>query len=200
MLSNYYEDACEVLEAALSENSFISISSFNSPIVSQVVLEAKTFEHFGSEDSDRANMKLYLQYKELRNNPESGKFQYELSAMELLILNSEGDTRWTPRMKANVWANKYPATVAIDINTGEVYLLFLQSWGIELRHFAKMPLGDLTGFMMTLNPVEPFYIYIYADAMFSVLDGAEGYNHLLDNLYIQFNGAKNYRVSLRGKV
>ena len=194
MLSNYYEDACHAVEEVLEHSSMISITSFNSPLASQAVLETKTITPL-NEESDRANMQLYLQCKMLVQD-DNGNFVKQLHPLNLVVLNSEGDTKWTSRMRSRVWAGQYPDTVALDRETGEIYLVFLTNWGIELRHFGKMQLNDLEGLLLTINENAPFFIYIAAHAMFNVIDGAEGYNHLLSNLYIQFNGSRKYIVSL----
>lgn len=196
VLGNYFEDAKSSLEVALGVNQSVAFSSFNSPLLSSCIISGITIEHYGSEDSDRANMRVFLQFQEY-GFEEDGAPKQQVKIMNLLVLNSEADNRWTKRMRTNVWNDRYPATVAIDMDTAEVYLLFIESWGVELRHFSKLKPDDLQALLLTLDENAPFYIFIDGLAMFDVLDGAQGYSHLLDNLYISFKGSRRLRVNIR---
>lgn len=198
VLGNYFEDAKASLETAFGVNQSIAFSSFNSPFLSNCVINGVTVEHFGSEDSDRANMRVFLQFQEY-DFESDGTPKQLVKIMNLLVLNSEADIKWTKRMRTNVWNDRYPTTVAIDMDTAEVYLLFIESYGVELRHFAKLKPDDLEALLLTLDENAPFYIFIDSGAMFDVLDGAEGYSHLLNNLFIVFKGARKVRLNIRSR-
>lgn len=196
VLGNYFEDAKASLETALGVNQSVAFSSFNSPLLSSCVISGVTIEHYGSEDSDRANMRVFLQFQEYAFE-EDGAPKQQVKIMNLLVLNSEADNHWTKRMRTNVWNDRYPATVAIDMDTAEVFLLFIEAWGVELRHFSKLKPDELEALLLTLDENAPFFIFIDAQAMFDVLDGAEGYSHLLENLYISFKGSRRMRLNIR---
>ena len=159
ILSNYYEDAKASLESAFCVNQSVAFSSFNSPLLNNCIISGVTIEHFGSEDSDRANMKVFLQFQEY-DFEDDGEPKKQVKIMNLLILNSEADTKWTKRMRTNVWSDRYPTTVAIDTDTAEVFLLFLESWGVELKHFSRLKADELEALLLTLDENAPFYIYI----------------------------------------
>ena len=124
MLSYFYEDAKMQLEDILQVNNVINISSNNSPVPNQGIIESAIIDHIGADDSDRANMQLSLRFKEYAAN-EDGIFEQLTRVLNLVMLTSEGDKRWTKRMKDIVWKGKYPESVAIDRETGTVYLVFI---------------------------------------------------------------------------
>lgn len=195
-MNKYFDDAKDVVDIALGSNQMISITSFNSPIPAYGTIVGSSVTHYGSEDSDRANLNVFLQFQDYDIN-DKGVTTKTVKILNLLILNPEGDNRWTRGMVSKVWNNHYPDSVAIDKDTGEVFLLFIESWGAELRHFAKFKSDDLQSLLLTLDETMPYYIFIDSSAMFNVISGEEGYNHLLRNLYISFKGAKRYRLNLR---
>lgn len=197
MLSYFYEDAKAQLDELLQVNNIINISSPNSPVSNQGIIESTIIDHLGSDDSDRANMQVSLRFKEYAAN-EDGIFEQATRVLNLILLTSEGDRQWTPRMKSFVWNNKYPESIAIDRETGEVYLIYITNMGFELQHYGEIALDKLEAALLTLNNNAPYYIYIADTAMFSVIDGSEGYNHLLKNTYIMLNGIQSTRIQRRG--
>ena len=196
MLSSFYDDAVAQLEAAMNVNRNLIFSSFYSALPNHAIIEGRTFEKLGSEESDRANISVYLQFREVTITDE-GEYKQNVKGTHLIILNPEADNKWTKRMRLQVWDDRYPDSIAIDRDTGEVFLLFLDAWGVELRHFAKIKLSDLEALLLTLDETAPFYIFVDDDAMFMVLDGSEGWNHLLDNLYISLKGSRRLKLYIR---
>lgn len=200
MLENYYEDAKETLAKALAPNSVLSITSFNSDLANQLVITSCSIDKWGGVENDRANMELVLNCVGYDFRSEDGVGTRVNHTLRFVVLCSEGDNRWTYNMKNSVWRGYYPSAIAIDEDSGEVYLLFNSNWGVELKHFNSVPTTFLKEFMYTRDENAPYYIYIDSRAMFDVLDGAEGYNHLLRNLYIQFQGTAPYRLHIRGSI
>lgn len=196
MLSYFYEDAKVQLEDILQVNNVINISSPNSPVANQGIIESTIIDHIGADDSDRANMQLSLRFKEYAAN-EEGIFEQATRVLNLVMLISEGDRLWSKRMKANVWNSKYPDSVAIDRETGEVYLVFITQAGFELQHYSEIALDKLEATLLTLNNNAPYYIYIEDTAMFDALDGCEGFNHLYKNTYIMLNGVQPIKIPKR---
>lgn len=200
MLENYYEDAKETLSKVLAPNSVLGITSFNSDLANQLVIISCAIDKWGEGENDRANMTLTLSCVGYDLNEQGSVGAKKTHTLRLVVLCSEGDDRWTYNMKNSVWRGYYPSAVAIDEDSCEVYLLFNSNWGVELKHFNSVPENFLKDFMYTRDESKPYYIYIDSRAMFDVLDGAEGYNHLLRNLYIQFQGTAPYRLHLRGSI
>ena len=197
MLSYFYEDAKVQLEDILQTNNIINISSSNSPISNQGIIESTIIDHIGAEDSDRANMQVALRFKEYAANAD-GVFDQTTRVLNLVMLTSEGDKRWSKRMREYVWKGKYPESIAIDRETGTVYLVFITQIGFELLHYSEIALDKLEAALLTLNNNAPYYIYIEDTAMFDVLDGSEGYNHLYRNTYIMLNGVQQTKISKKG--
>lgn len=197
MLLFYYEDAKEQYEKILNINNTLIFSSYNSPIPSQAIIENSIIDRLATEDSDRANLDVILQFKEYVQGND-GMFTSVSRTLNLIFFNPEGDSRWTARMKARVWRNKYPDSVAIDKDSGEVFLVFFLSNGtMELCHYSRISLDTLEGILISLNHNEPYYIFLDDTAMFNVIDGAEGYNHLFENTYIVFNSSQEVKVYRR---
>ena len=198
MYSNYYMDAVSVLNAAFSVNNMFSISSFHTPLFNQGIVESCLIEPLSTEDSDRANLKMSLQFKEYVQD-ETGGFVQASRTINFVILNPEGDRHWTRRMKLYVWDGNYPDTVAIDRDTGEVYLLYLGTDTAEFKHYSELGLDKLEAALSSLNYNAPYYIFISDKAMFEYIDGGEGYNHLLRNTYIMLDGSDKVRIDFRGE-
>lgn len=195
-MNNYYEDAAEELRLAIENSHLLTVSS-DSPLANQMVIEMYDMKHFGSEDNDKSNIELYLQFREYTlTDTENQPLEPKLRCLNLLLLNPSADTKWTLNMITRVWKNQYPDHVAIDESTGEVYLLFISKWGIELKHFARLNPVELQSVLENIDENNPYYIYILATAMFDVLDGSEGNNHLRKNLYISFK-TNNRRFVLK---
>lgn len=196
MYGNYYEDAVRTLESVFRVNNTFCISSFHSPLFNQGIVESCKVTPLASEDSDRSNVLLSVRFKEYIQD-DKGAFTYTSSTREFIIFNPEGDTRWTRRMKLSVWDNNYPDTVAIDRESGDVYVLYLGTESAEFKHFSSIPVDELNTVLMALDYNAPFYIFIDDKAMFSVLDGGEGFNHLLHNTYIMLTGTNRVRIDFR---
>lgn len=195
-MNNYYEDAYVELQSAIESSHLLSVTG-DSPLANQMVIESYEITHFGSEDNDKSNISLYLQFREyVLSDTETNALEPKLHCLNLLLLTPQGDNRWTINMITRVWKNQYPDHVAIDRNTGEVYLFFITKWGIELRHFARLDALQLQTILDTVDENTPYYIFVLASAMFEVLDGAEGTNHLRKNLYISFKTSSK-RINLK---
>lgn len=196
MYGNYYEDASRLLESVFSVNNTFCISSFHSPLFNQGIVEACKVSPFAAEDSDRSNINLSIQFKEYIQD-DTGAFTQVSHTRDFILLNPEGDTRWTRRMRLYVWDNNYPDTIAIDRHTGEVYALYLGTESAEFKHFSAIPVDELETVLMALDYNAPFYIFLDDKAMFDFIDGGEGFNHLLHNTYIMLIGTNKARINFR---
>ena len=196
MLFFYYEDAVAQYSNYLATNNVLLFSSLNSSIPNHAIIENSIIDRCYEED-DRANLSIIIQFKEYVQG-DDGLFTDVSRTMNLVFFNPEGDTKWTARMKSRVWRGKYPDTIAVDRETGDIYLVFITPKAtLELCHYSKIQLSKLENILMSVNHNEPFYIFVDDKAMFDVIDGAEGYNHLFNKTYIVFNSAQEVRVYRR---
>lgn len=142
-----------------------------------------------SDDDDTAysNLLLALDYRMVYVN-ENGMFPMRKSRT-LRLFCPHGDKKWTYRMVQKVWEGEYPSTVALDIESGEVFFFCIKDLGIELIDFGYIPKSQLEFFDDTVNDREPYTVKIDDDAMFDYIDGAEGLHHLKRNVIITFNAS-----------
>lgn len=195
-LSAYFEDVQETLSDTLNSRKSIGFSSFSSPIVNQATVITYGIKPLDTEDSDRANFVLSIEYDLYYLTTHSESLDSKRQVLNLLVLNPEGDTKWTLNMRNRVWDGRYPSSVAIDTATGAVYLLFVESSYIELRAFGEVSLSDLEIFKSSMNARSPFSIQVDADALFKVVDGSEGTKFLLANLFISLFCSKTVNIPL----
>ena len=174
-----------LLQQSLSSRNLISIGVFNSQLSNPCVLKHFNVVNVGRAPDDDANVTLNVTYT-ITEPDDKGVLNSYDKDRTLNLLSTTGDIYWTPNMIMKVFDDEYPSTIGYDINTGEVFLVYIRAWGVEFRYFATLTQEQLNAFD-DLNLERPYFIYIKQDAMFKVLDGAEGTNYLKKNLYIQFD-------------
>jgi hypothetical protein len=107
--------------------------------------------------------------------------------LNLRVLSSLGDYLWTPRMVSKLWYGVYPDSVAVDKNSGAVYLLYLFSGELCFVEIGQLQGSDLEMVLFEVHDRDAYKILIEPDAMFTYIDGAEGLSFLQDNFYLEFN-------------
>lgn len=159
--------------------------------------------HFHIEDVDNpeseANLNLTLTYKE-RVISKTDRFEVVEKTQNLKVLNNHTDDLWSFNMVNKIWDGDYPSSVAINIETGVVYLFNLRVSGLELTEFGKLTEKEFEAFKEDWNERAPFKIKLDEGAMFKFIDGAEGYNHLRRNIFIEFDCIVKLRVYPREVV
>lgn len=179
-----FERAETILQRSLVENN-ISFGVFNSRLVNMCSVKHYEICNVGRNAEDDANLTLNLTYT-IAEADDTGILRTFDKTRTLNLLTTAGDIYWTHNMIAKVWDGEYPSTVGYDIASGEVFLVYIRSWGIDLKYFATLSPEALESFD-NLNLSRPYKIYIKPDAMFKFIDGCEGTNHLKENLYISFD-------------
>jgi hypothetical protein len=185
-------DAKGMIEDSLNEGMKLSVKSYGS-----MFSNLADILHFHIEDADHegyANIDLFITYK-LRVMGNNDLFETVEKTRNLRVLNSLGDTKWTYRMINKIWDGDYPSTIAVDMETGEVFFFNVRVNRIVLEKFGKMAELQFETFIQEINDREPFRIRISDDAMFDFIDGSEGINHLQRNIYVEFNCGLPIRVS-----
>ena len=178
--------ACAQLKHALSQGS-VSFSTYGSNMRNFGVINDSNICNVGRSDDDASNITLDLSYAITLPDDVGALATYNKSR-RLNLLCTLGDCMWTHNMINYVWNGDYPSTTAYDADDGEVFLVYLRNNCLELRHFAALEDNQLSRMEQhDFNMSRPFRIKVKEDAMFAVLDGAEGYNYLKDNVYIEFN-------------
>lgn len=186
-------DAKSMIESVLIEGMKLSVKNYGSmfsnlsDIVHYKIDEAEDEEGY-------ANVDLFITYR-MRVMGVSNQFESVDKTRNLRVLNSLGDNKWTYRMINKIWDGDYPSTVAVDMETGEVFFFNIRVNRIELAKFGKMSETQFEVFLEEINDREPFKIKIAEEAMFDYIDGAEGINHLKRNIYIELSCGLPIRVS-----
>jgi hypothetical protein len=190
-LPHTYSDTKEIIETVLRKNRLL-IKGFDSVFntVSDIRIYNVEPVNFGDLIADDfedgySNCKLNLVY-DVKTFIEDSPAIIEVSK-SLMVLNTMNDTIWTYRMIQNIWEGDYPSTVAIDMETREVFLFNLKPNWLELVRFGILDELQFEAITLGLNFRSPFYIGIDTKAMYQYIDGAEGLNYLKKNIIIEFD-------------
>lgn len=189
-LDNSFERAEMLVRRSLSNtsngaNNCIAFGAFNSRLDNYCSLKNYEVCNLGRDPDDDANLTLSLRYS-ITEPDELGVLVHCDKERTINLLSTVGDIYWTPNMILKVFDGEYPSTVGYDTASGEVFLVYIMSSGMVFRYFATLSPEHLSAFE-DLNRTKPYKIDIEPRAMFRVLDGAEGTNHLKQNLFIEFD-------------
>lgn len=196
-LSDVYCDARRTIEGALASADRLSLKQYG--YMRALVCDVSYYSIVDVGDEEGyANIDMTIGYKERVINKEE-RFETVDKVKNIRVLNNYWDNMWTFNMINKIWAGDYPSSVAVDLDTGEVYLFNVRVSSLELVEFGWLTGTQFEAFMDSWNDREPFRIMLDESAMFSFIDGAEGYNHLRDTLYIEFNCISRLRV-YKGKT
>ena len=184
-------DAKQAIEDSL-ENHKLILSKYNSSMVN--MCEVTHFHIEESKDNESVgSLKLLISYKE-KIITKYDKFETLNKTQVLTILNTKGDIVWPYLMVTKVWNGEYPSTVAINEETGVVYLVFLRMGSLGLTEFALLKKNELECIKDSLNESEPYRIRLDEEAMFKVLGEIEGNRCLYETLFIEFDCGVKFRV------
>ncbi len=190
-LPEIYCDAKQSIEDSL-ENRRLILSRYNSSLVN--MCEVTHFHISDVEDNESVgSIHLLISYKE-RVITKYEKFETLNKTQELTILSTKGDPIWPFIMTTKVWNGEYPSAVAINEETGVVYLLYLRMGSLGLTEFALLKDNQLECIRESLNEVMPYRIKLDEDAMFKVLGEIEGNRCLHETLFIEFDCGVKFRV------
>lgn len=192
-------DAKELLMETLGTSTRLIIKKYGSQAARIADLKAYSVSNYTEEDSDNyANFILDLVYSEMLfgANERLGLVD---KTRTIVVLSNLGDNDWTFNMIHKVWNGDYPSTVGVDMTTGDIFLLNIRSNCLELIEFGQFTEEQLEHFLLERNDREPFALKLEERAMFAVLDGAEGINHLRDNVVVTFNCGVPLKVKAKEK-
>lgn len=186
-----YCDAKQAIEDSLESKKLV-LSQYNSSLINLCdvthfhIKEEKDKEHIGS-------LELLISYKE-RIITKYDKFESLNKTQTLTILSPKGDLVWPFIMVTKVWNGEYPSAVAINEETGVVYLVFLKLGMLGLTEFSILKGNQLECIKESLNETMPYRIRLDEDAMFNVLGELEGNRCLYETLFIEFDCGVKFRV------
>lgn len=190
-LPEIFCDAKQAIEDSL-ENRKLILSKYNSSLVN--MCEVTHYHIDDVEDVEATgSLTLTLRYKE-RIITKYDKFETLNKTQVLTVLNTKGDPIWPYLMTTKVWNGEYPSAVAINEETGVVYLLYLRMGSLGLTEFALLKENQLECIKESLNEVAPYKIKLDEDAMFKVLGEIEGTRCLHETLFIEFDCGVKFRV------
>ena len=189
-LPEIFCDAKQAIEDCLENNKLI-LSKYNSTMMNMCEVTHFHIEEKGNEYI--GNMKLLITYKE-RIITKYDKFETLNKTQVLTILTTKGDPIWPYIMTVKVWNGEYPSAVAINEETGVVYLLYLRMGSLGLTEFALLQDNQLECIKESLNEVSPYRIKLDENSMFKVLGEIEGNKCLYETLFIEFDCGVKFRV------
>lgn len=190
-LPEIFCDAKQAIEDSL-ENKKLVLSKYNSSLVN--MCEVTYFHIDDVEDVEATgSLKLTLRYKE-RIITKYDKFETLNKTQVLTVLSTKGDPIWPYLMTTKVWNGEYPSAVAINDETGVVYLLYLRMGSLGLTEFALLKENQLECIKESLNEVAPYRIRLDEESMFKVLGEIEGTRCLHETLFIEFDCGVKFRV------
>ena len=190
-LPEIYCDAKQSIEDCLDDRRLI-LGKYNSSM--QNLCEVTHYNIKEEEDKEKVgDLELLISYKE-RIISKYNSFETLNRTQVLRVLNTKGDSIWPYLMVAKVWNGEYPSGVAVNEDTGVVYLLYLRTGSLLLVEFALLKDNEKEAIKEALNEVTPYRIKLDEGAMFDVLAEIEGYRHLHEKVYIEFDCGVKFRV------
>lgn len=196
---SFYEDAKDLLRDVLERGKRVSFSVFNQAVPAPCEVLFSNVED--TEDSENiteyANIRLNL----MTNMPVFGTpiTSFVEKQRRFLLLNASGDDYWTPRMVNLIWEGDKPSTIAIDIDTREVFFVYVRSAQLDFCKFAYLTESEFEIVNTDLDDSSPFSIRLGDSAMYDYIDGAEGVNCLVSSLYICFNASAPLHIRSKGR-
>lgn len=180
-----YIDAKVMLENCLEDSPHLRFRAFESWYSRPC--EVKNFYIVEEEDIESpSNLELNITYLASYLTEEKG-FQTIEKSRKLRVLSAKGDDRWTYRLIDKIWEGQYPSTVAIDLETHEVFMLNVTVSGLDLVLFGVLDEKQYEAFKYEVNDRKPFRIKVAEQALMNYVDGGEGINHLKRNLIIELD-------------
>lgn len=186
-LPGTYSDAKELINSVLERGSSVVFSKYrheysNACLVKHYYIEPPA----EGLDNGQPNLDLRIDYVE--NKIVEGVCKPLERHKRLRVLSSTGDTHWDNKnIVLKVWNGDYPTTVAVDVESGHVYLVYLYFNQFRLEYFGSMDDEQLETFLYTVNDREPFSIFINPNTMFQYIAESEGTNALKRGVTITFN-------------
>lgn len=189
-LPELYCDAKQALEDCLTGRR-LRLNRFNSTFTNMCEVTSCDIEEH--EDEYMGSIKVSLVYKE-RIITKYNKFETMIRNQTLTILATKGDPIWPYIMTCKVWNGEYPSAVAVNEDTGVVYLVYLLQNALGLTEFSVLKDNQLEAFRESINDLEPYKIKVDEDAMFKVLAEEEGNRVLHEMVYVEFDCGVKFRV------
>lgn len=180
-----FMEARELLENCLNDNSRIFFKAYDDWQTRPCEVVNFYIEEVEDESVD-SNLTLSLTYN-LPIISEQGENQIVEKTKKLRLLSARGDTKWTYRLITKIWEGKYPSTVAVDIETQDVYFLNITMHGVDLIQFGVLDEQQFEAFANEINDRYPFRIKVAEQALMNFIDGAQGIQHIRDNMIIELN-------------
>ena len=190
-LPEIFCDAKQMLEDNLATYRRLIIKRYGSLFAS-----AGDVIHFHiddvEDDQGYSNLDMSISYKE-RVLIED-RFETIERHHQLRLLSPVGDDQWTYTMINRVWEGDCPSTVAVDTDTRQVFLVAIQMSSVELIEFGMLTEQEFDAFITDCEDRNAYRIKLDESAMFKVIDGSEGMNHLRQTMVIELNCGVVIRV------
>lgn len=180
-----YLDAKSMLKNCLEESPRVRFRAFEGWFSHPC--EVTHFHIDEVEDVESpSNLVLTLTYNTTYLSEDKG-FQTIEKVRKLKLLTAKGDDRWTYRLIEKIWEGQYPSTVAVDLESHEVFFVNITISGIDLIHFGVLDNKQFEAFEFDIHDREPFRVKIAEQALMDYVDGSEGIRHLRRNIIIELN-------------
>lgn len=191
-LPNTYIDARDMIKDALESAGKLSIRRYMALFSSLCDVTHFHIEEIHDEEA-YANLDLVLTYKQPQLEAKDN-YSFVEKTKNLRVLCNHGDNLWNYQLINKVWDGDYPSTVAVDVETKEVFLFSVKLNRIELIEFGELTNSEFETFCNELHERDPFRVLISPEAMYDYLSESEGINHLKRNIYVEFNCGLPLRV------
>lgn len=180
-------DAVELIQEVL-DSGIVVMKNYGDGVLNYGEILDYAVEEANDSDTDFSTMEVTINYmkRNLGDNPTNKQ-------LRLQMLSSIGDRHWTSQMVMLLFKGLQPSTVAIDKDTGDIYLVYLKTESVgkyefTLEYFAKMEVDILEDFFEELDVEKPYTIGIQEDNMIDFIDKSEGLRGLRKGLKITFHG------------
>lgn len=120
-----------------------------------------------------------------------------LHRMNVLLLSPAGDTWWTHcSMITRIWDYDPPATVGVDMQSGDIYFISLSQFDqpIVFNACGKLTETQLETVLSELDMKYPYAIKLDDKAMFDFIGQEIGCMELRKNVYVEFKTSYRMRI------
>ena len=143
-----------------------------------------------------SNINIVLEYTGVKMNmvniPENSRYK-----IDLILLPALDDNKFPEMLEVKMFGNRgKPATVGIERDTGDIYLVYIDNNEILLLQFAKLNSVDKEFIISDSSMVVTYEFGIDRKSLYAFITREYGWENLRNNLFVRFNTSPFVRVKV----
>lgn len=190
-LGTRFIDAKSQIEGAVNLKKLLEFGIYGENLIRSYAIELVSIDTDDMAEDSFSNFHILIEANEVEIFVnEKNKLHLDL----YFLCSSSAYFNWTSALILKVWGNDFPSTVAIDKETKQIYFVYLRETSIKLELFGVLTDEQYQTVSDSLVESKPFEIGIGHDAMYAYIDGSEGFNHLRENIFVEFKCGIDFKV------